>query len=144
MTMKRNETVKCPKCGHEENVEVWDTLNVSLDPRDKELLFQGKINLFVCSECDHHAFINIPLLYHDMRRRFVVQYYPPDVLDDSRFYAAFGPDGGLTAGVLERLPGVGNLDYIVKPHIVFDIRELLRYVRFRDHLPSPRSSQGTK
>jgi transcription elongation factor Elf1 len=70
MTLKRNETVKCPKCGHEENVELWDTLNVSLDPRDKELLFQGKINLFVCSECDHHAFINIPLLYHDMRRRF--------------------------------------------------------------------------
>jgi hypothetical protein len=142
MTRKRNETVKCPKCGHEVNVEVWDSLNVRLDPGDKELLFQGKVNLFVCSACDHHARINMPLLYHDMWRRFVVQYYPPESLDDPQFYAGFGPDGERTGLRSESVPPVSQ--YVLKPHIVFDMKELMRYVWFRDHLPVSRSNQAAQ
>ncbi|MCL5279992.1 MAG: CpXC domain-containing protein [Planctomycetes bacterium] len=141
MTLKVNKAFKCPKCGHEESVEVWDTLNVSVSPGDKELLFEGKINLFACSECGHHAFINKPLLYHDMERRFVVQYYPPESLDDPRFYAAFGSGGEPTGYELETVPPSGK--YIFSPHIVFDIKEFVRYVWFRDRLPSSRSSPET-
>lgn len=93
---------------------------------------KGAINTFSCDKCGHQAFIAAPLLYHDMTNRFCVQYYPPQALEDGGFYEQFSDRGELAEGV--NLPKGMGASYLFRPHIVFDINEMLRYITFRDRL----------
>lgn len=128
--------VACPHCGQAQAVHVWQSLNVTLDPSLKADLFQGKINQMVCLFCQTSAVMDTPLLYHDMALAFSVQYYPLAFIDDPAFLANFSADGqwqdarlaDLTAGL------GGGGDYLLHPHIVFDMKELLRYILFRERL----------
>ncbi len=79
------------------------------------------------------SFINLPLLYHDMTLKFCVQYYPRKALDDKAFFEQFNPDGSLaTKGLPMAVPKLGA--YPTRPHIVFDMNEILRCVAFRDRM----------
>ncbi len=40
--------LECPKCGTRQNVFLYDSINVSIDPNLKEKLFKGEINVFQC------------------------------------------------------------------------------------------------
>ncbi|MGB9592277.1 MAG: CpXC domain-containing protein, partial [Candidatus Kryptoniota bacterium] len=64
---------------------VWESLNVTVDSDLKKKLFAGEINKFECEKCGNKAFVNAPILYHDMEQQFCVQYYPSEMLDDSDF-----------------------------------------------------------
>lgn len=125
--------LQCPHCGNTQETIVWQSLNVTLDPELKQKLLAAEINLFKCKKCHKKTFINAPLLYHDMRQRFFVQYYPPEVLEDNELLGQYSPDGSLS---LTNIPAaVTESDaYLTRPHIVFDIDEMIRYVAFRDRL----------
>ena len=125
--------LECPHCGNKQETKVWHSVNVKLDPELKRKLFDAQINLFSCEKCGKKTFINAPLLYHDMTQHFCVQYYPPESLDEREFFLQFNPDGslantGMPAAFAE------SVAYLVRPHIVFGIDEMLRYVMFRDRL----------
>lgn len=125
--------LQCPHCGHKQETMVWDSINVSLDPELKTKLYAAEINLFECEKCQKKTFINAPLLYHDMGMQFCVQYYPPQALDDERFHRQFNADGSLAmAGIPAAFAKSGA--YLVRPHIVFDMNEMIRYVTFRDRV----------
>ena len=76
MTQTKSQRLKCPKCGHLQETVVWTSLDVSLDPKLREKLFNDEINVFVCDKCENKALINVALLYHDMHRQYCVQYFP--------------------------------------------------------------------
>ncbi len=76
MTIERMEEIDCPKCGKKQTETIRDTINVTLNPELKEKLFQGEINKFRCKVCGNEAFISLPLFYHDMDKKYCVQYYP--------------------------------------------------------------------
>jgi RNA polymerase subunit RPABC4/transcription elongation factor Spt4 len=123
--------LQCPHCGNKQKTMVWDSINVTLDPDLKKRLYAAEINLFECEKCGKKTFINAPLLYHDMRLQFFIQYYPPDSLDDIDFFHQFKKDGSLsTAGIPEAI--AKSASYLTRPHIVFDMNEMIRYVAFRD------------
>lgn len=126
-------SLECPDCGQEKETMVWDSINVSLDPELKTMLFAAKINLFECEKCQKETFIDAPLLYHDMSMQYCVQYFPSEGLDDEDFFHQFSADGSL---VLTDLPAafVNAGAYLKRPHIVFDMNEMIRYVAFRDRL----------
>ncbi len=48
MSMESSESIKCPKCGADQEVIVWSSLNVDLDPELRARLFNGEINMFEC------------------------------------------------------------------------------------------------
>jgi hypothetical protein len=135
MSLMTQRPLECPHCKNSQEVTVWDSVNVSLDPTLKEQLFHAQINAFSCKKCGKASFINTPLMYHDMSAQFCVQYYPPEALDDKGFFKQFNPDGTLAMpGVPEAL--VKQAAYLTRVHIVFDMSELVRYVMFRDRLAS--------
>ncbi len=109
---------------------MWSTVNVTVDPSLRRMLFDGEINLFVCKKCGHRIRIVAPLLYHNMNLRFCVQYYPPGCLDDTASLRRFKPDGSPVINLSR--PGGLDCDYLMNPHIVFDMAEKLRYVTFRE------------
>jgi predicted RNA-binding Zn-ribbon protein involved in translation (DUF1610 family) len=131
MSIERPVDLACPHCGHEQSVVV--------SPHARDELFAGRINVFLCESCGQNAVISIPLLYHDMKRRFTVQFYPFEALDDDEFVQGFDPDGTnrqhSDAFPLDLAPQVKlDMEYLRRPHIVFDMGELTRYVLFREHI----------
>jgi hypothetical protein len=130
MSMEASETVSCPECNEEQEVTIWRSINVTLDPELREKLFNAEINHFICKECGHGAFIEVPLLYNDMDRGFCIQYYPPEAIDDPDFIATF--ESSYPAQI-KNMPGDMNT-YLSEPHLVFEMRDLLYCVLFHEKL----------
>lgn len=133
MTRQRSIELECPKCGVRQTTTVCDNINVSLEPTLKEKLFQGEINHFKCEECKENVFISIPLLYHDMERHILIQFYIFDFLRDKKFLEQFSKDGELSFTITRLYPRKLR-KYYKGIHIVFDMGELVRYVIFRECL----------
>jgi hypothetical protein len=125
MSHERLAEVECPQCGAARSVTIWDSLNADISPEARQELFQGKINTFECASCEAMILLPVPLLYHDMQRRFVVQYFPAGALDDDGFFKRFTPDGTdrSTADILDKIPqavrAMHRLDYMQRER-VFD------------------------
>lgn len=125
MSMVDRINLSCPQCNNTQEVVVWGSLNVSHTPGLKEKLLCGEINMFRCNYCNIIVLINSPLLYHDMKRKYCVYFFPHKSIEDSEFYNDFTIDG--------KLKGQPDV-YIAAPHIVFDFNEMIRYIQFRDKL----------
>lgn len=134
MTKPRTIPIQCPSCQWETEGTVYDAVNSALDPKRKEELFQGKINVFHCEQCGFQGIIPHPFLYLDPERQFCVQYYPPSYLDDAVFLGGFLKDGSIRFNLTneEEIPA-----YIRQWHIVFDLDEMVRYIIFRERIYKP-------
>jgi CpXC protein/HIRAN domain len=136
MSIEDSVVLGCPVCQRTKTVVVWQSLNADVSPEAREELLKGKINVFECEVCEQTFPIAAPLLYHDMTRRFLVQFHPFEVIEDPDFLARFDRDGRDTrflepAGIM---PAVDGLGYMKNPHVVFSMAELVRYVLFRERL----------
>lgn len=83
--------------------------------------------------------ISTALMYHDMKRRSVVQFFPFDAIDDAEFLERFQTDGtdSIVTNALGLVQPKGmslDVEYMRTPHIVFDMGELVRYVLFRERV----------
>jgi len=139
MSIERRESIKCPNCGADQEVTVWGSLNVDLDPELRVRLFNGEINMFECSQCQKKAFLDVPLMYHDMTREFTVMYYPAQSLDDPEFIGLFEPSN---PPKMKNLPM--HTGYIGQPHIVFDMNDFLNCIVFHERIREQRlqNSEG--
>lgn len=151
MSLERPIDLECPNCGLAQTAVVWDSLNADVSPEAREALFEGKINVFACEACGHQARLDAPLLYHDMARRFVVQYYPFEMIADAEFLERFDADGEVRSVVdavrASLLPDAGAaMAYMARPHLVLDMDELIRYIQFREavHDTRQRGNPTTK
>lgn len=130
--------MECPQCGSMTKITLWSSLNVDVDPWAKEELLQGNLNLFRCPSCKAEGFLPVPFLYNDMNSQVCIQYVPFELLVEGNLLEMFNRKGqfkiadSMTIGP----PGdeLFNMDYMLNPHVVFDINELIRYVLFRDRL----------
>lgn len=138
MSRANKESLNCPKCGKAQAITVWSSLNVDLDPDLRARLFSGEINQFKCESCQHTAFINTPLMYHDMRRQFAVQYYPVESLEDPEFIACFEPTHP------PRMKGLPKkIGYVGEPHLVFNMPDFLACIVFHEKIrPRQDREQG--
>ncbi len=44
-------TLNCPRCGTENHITVWESVNVTLDPDLKRMVLDGSIFEHQCPEC---------------------------------------------------------------------------------------------
>lgn len=144
VSVKEQVEARCPACGELAPAEVWRSMNVGEDPEAKELLLAGTVNVFRCPKCRYESLLDIDFLYHDPVRRFSVQYYPYERLADDGFLAGFSLEGvpRLNFSGDWRLPE--EAAYLLRPHIVFEMGELVRYVAFRDRLYELATGGGTE
>lgn len=131
MSIEEEITVTCPNCRITQRYFIWRSVNISVDPELRDWLLEGKINFFVCKDCDFTGYMPIDLMYHDMQRRICIQYYPFDKLQDEKFFHGFSPEGFYEVDSIRNVP---NADYIRKAHVVFSMDELVRYMLFREML----------
>ncbi|MEO1288990.1 MAG: CpXC domain-containing protein [Chloroflexota bacterium] len=138
MTKFQRAIVNCPACNTQQEVEVYQTINVTLNPDLKQSLFEGNINILNCSECDNRTPIDTTFLYHDMIQQLAIYYYPPTLIREDEFLKQFNVDGTLNHDTSmfpnEKLDDMAYL--MQRPQIVFSMTDLLTYVVFRDRLMS--------
>ena len=149
MSIKREEEIPCPKCGSAQTVTIWESIDADLDPEARDALFEARVNRYDCPACDFDALVPVPLLYHDRKRQFVVQFFPFGWLDEPEFVSRFTADGRdrQVAEMFERAlkakkipPGAEPAE----PHVVFDMPELVRYVLFRERVFDVLDAQAPK
>lgn len=75
--------VTCPKCNKIKKVKIWDSINIDLDPEEKENIISGKLFNFVCDECGFTTRVQYPCLYHDMDKNLMI-YCIPDFSGDTK------------------------------------------------------------
>lgn len=135
MSKKNKVRISCPNCSEEQSIIIWESLNATLDPEAKQDLFERRVNLFICIECDFELQLSAELLYHDMEKEFCVLYYPFEGIERAGLFSKFNKRGGLLGRSRGFVEEEGKAyDYMKDIHVVFDMDELIRYVTFRDKL----------
>lgn len=130
MTMMATEALACPECASEQQVDIWSTINVTVNLELRGKLFDGQINVFGCANCGYQALLGAPLLYHDQVRGFAVQFFPPEAIESDDFIETFERSYPVTfAGFSGR-----DLGYLGSPHLVFDMTDLLNCIMFYERL----------
>ena len=107
MSNTGTKVIACPKCGHESEIKIFKTVNATTDPQFREQLLSGELLRFCCSECGREAELRYPLLYNDMKNRFMV-YYIPDVDRDKLTDEALEKEYGSLEPITRRLVGSFN------------------------------------
>jgi len=78
MSQLRYEKVHCNECGHVFKVQIWSSINATLDPDLERQLLDGSLIRASCAKCgSEHKYI-YDTLYHDMNRNFMVEYSGDD------------------------------------------------------------------
>ncbi len=131
MSTMKSQLMRCPICGAEQELTVYECVNVTLNPELRDELFKRRINVFSCRSCGKDSAVKAPMLYHDMKREYCVQFYPPQSMGDPGVLGRFESSGTLKP---EGLPAILAGRYLAHPHVVFDMEEMLRYILFREKL----------
>jgi hypothetical protein len=76
MSAQKTYTIRCPQCGHTQNVELYDSIQVAQQPELKTALFENRLNRVTCGGCDASFRLDKPLLYHDADRNILIHWMP--------------------------------------------------------------------
>lgn len=76
MSQKRTHEIACPLCGREQEVELWDSIDVEEEPELREQLLAGRVNRVECAGCKKPFRIDLPLVYHDREQGLFIHYEP--------------------------------------------------------------------
>ncbi len=76
MSQKQSYPIRCPKCRQEQEVELFDAVNVTAEPALREALMCNQLNAVTCSACEFVFQIHKSLLYHDVQRGFMIYWLP--------------------------------------------------------------------
>jgi len=135
MSMGASHEITCPHCQHQQEMHIWESINVTVDPHLCYEFYADNINTLRCQGCGSRTRVDVPLLFHDMEAKFCVQYVSEDHYRSEAFFSSLKKDASLAmpdlaASMLKKTNG----DYILRPHHVFSMEEMIRYVAFRDML----------
>ncbi|MEG0657705.1 CpXC domain-containing protein [Anaerorhabdus sp.] len=72
MSKSSTRMFTCPKCGKDYEIEIWESINVELDPDLREKLFHNEIFKVECPHCHDVYQVVHPCLYHDPENKIMV------------------------------------------------------------------------
>ena len=73
---KVNKAVVCPMCGELGKAEIYTNVNVTKHPDFRERVLEGGLFAWSCPSCGYQARLTYPILYNDMKNRFMVYLIP--------------------------------------------------------------------
>ncbi len=74
MSKVRTIELTCPQCGEKILYDIYDSVNVQLDPELKGDVISGNIFLVKCDHCGYEECVEHELLYHDMEKKTMINY----------------------------------------------------------------------
>lgn len=76
MSNLESKVVVCSYCGELNKTEIYTSINPMQQPDIRNKVLSGDIFSFRCKKCGFVARLNYPLLYNDMKNRFMVYLIP--------------------------------------------------------------------
>lgn len=71
--------ITCPSCGNVYQAPVRSIIDVGVEPRLRDALLSGALNVAVCPQCRTAVVMEVPLVYHDPDAQFLAVYFPPQL-----------------------------------------------------------------
>jgi hypothetical protein len=116
MSLQHQRRLRC-LCGHEQEVTLYGSVNVTLEPALKDELLRGELNAMTCDGCGQTSRVPVPLLYHDMARKLMVNLVA-DAAEGRSLAEALRASSTSCPGYTLRI--VATLDELLDKVAVFD------------------------
>lgn len=71
-----NKAIVCPMCGELGKAEIYTSVNITTNKSLRSKVLNGELFSWHCPSCNYHARLNYPILYNDMKNRFMVYLIP--------------------------------------------------------------------
>lgn len=81
MSMPRGMSIQCPNCKKEGNFTIWHTLNVDVNPEERERVKSGDVFKYTCKNCGNSFQVEYRFMYHDTDNHFQIWYFPKEEYD---------------------------------------------------------------
>lgn len=72
MSILKQQSIVCPKCGERSDVDMWESVNVTIDPEMYEKVRDGSIFAYECPNCGFKSRFVYTMLYHDMEKKQMI------------------------------------------------------------------------
>ena len=126
MSQKKKYHIACPSCGEEIDVDLYEAVNIAVDPALRESLMENRLNTVDCTACDYRFRIDKPLLYNDPGRRWMIYWIPLTNLDYAKAEEDFrAMQTRMTALIPEDM-------MLPELHLVFTRTELVERIFLRE------------
>lgn len=76
MSEKKPYSIKCPKCGEQQEVDLYESVNVRKEPELRDQLMANKLNEVTCASCGFAFRVDKPLLYIDQDHQLMIYLIP--------------------------------------------------------------------
>jgi hypothetical protein len=129
--------INCPHCNEENEVILWEKVNVDMNPDLKEKLFAETINNMKCKSCNYVSRIDIPLYYNDAKRKFFI-YLVPDFPIDKK------EEDNLLTNLKAETLNILDSGYDNRKRAVFEYYNLLEKILIYDADLDDRVIEGCK
>ncbi|MDD2371747.1 MAG: CpXC domain-containing protein [Firmicutes bacterium] len=129
--------INCPNCSVENEVILWEKVNVDMNPDLKEKLFTEKINNLVCNKCGFVSRIDIPFYYNDAKAKFFIYLVPEFPIDKKE-------EDLLLANLRSQTLNILDSGYNNRKRIVFEYYNMLEKILIFDAKLDDRVVEGCK
>lgn len=129
--------INCPHCKEENEVILWEKVNVDMNPDLKEKLFAETINNMKCKSCNYVSRVDIPLYYNDAKRKFFIYLVPEFPIDKKE-------EDNLLANLKSETLNILDVGYDNKKRAVFEYYNLLEKILIFDADLDDRVVEGCK
>ena len=76
MSISKTVNISCPSCGTQQNVQLYEAINIQSDPQLKDALMHNQLNRVECNDCKLSFRIDLPLLYNDPEQNILIHWVP--------------------------------------------------------------------
>lgn len=125
--------VQCPACGHRFTTKLVQIVDVGAEPRLKEQLLSGQLNVVTCPQCGSSGAMNGPLLYHDPAHDLLLSYMPMEinVPQDQRERLI----GDLLRRLMDSIPPESRKGYLFNPQTILTMDGLFQRILEAEGIP---------
>jgi len=72
MSQTRKQSFTCPHCQRKQDFNVWETVNVTEEPKLKAQLLKRELGKFACENCAGPVWVKHPIHYHDVAAKLMI------------------------------------------------------------------------
>lgn len=100
---------KCSKCGHEQKISLYKSINVAQDPELKDKVKNGTLFAWKCQKCGEMNLAKYATLYHDPSAKLMVWLLPGGSTKEPQVAQANQQIGELSDYTLRLVGDIGSL-----------------------------------
>jgi hypothetical protein len=118
--------VTCPNCQTPYPTQVFQLLDVGLQPELKEYILSGQLNMAVCPNCGAGGQISTPLVYHDPAHELFMTFVPPEMNMDQMQREQI--IGSMVRQIMDATPQEQRKAYMLQPQTILTYQTFMENI----------------